>query len=183
MKAGASLALLAAFYCAPAAAQSPRPAPPVPAAAPPPAPRPERTTASYGDWTLRCEQPANLAERSCEVAQPIMDARGQPIAQMVVKRGTEGGSLLVSVQVATNISLPEPVQLLIEDQTVLTLTFRRCLPRGCFAEVEQRSADVFGIARRGEAAKLEYRDAAGALVSVPMPLRGLVAALEALARS
>jgi invasion protein IalB len=58
----------------PSAAQ----APPPPIAA---MPQPDRTTACYGDWVLRCDLKGN-GERSCEVAQTIQDTQAQLLAQV-----------------------------------------------------------------------------------------------------
>jgi invasion protein IalB len=66
----------------PALAQTKPPAPTAPAAAAQQkAPRaventPERTTASFGDWVLRCETVAEQAKRVCEVAL-VMTVQGQ----------------------------------------------------------------------------------------------------------
>jgi invasion protein IalB len=43
-------------------------------AAPPPAtsaPAPQRTTASYEDWTVRCESRGTPAVKSCEMVQAV----------------------------------------------------------------------------------------------------------------
>src|SRR5262245_58490833 len=92
------LAALVTLLVADAAlAQTPRPRPNAPAnpAAPAPAPKapdgkpagggPSFTTASYGDWILRCQQ-AN-GSRQCEVAQALL-AQGQrdPIAVIAITR-------------------------------------------------------------------------------------------------
>ncbi len=60
------------------------------------------------------------------------------------------------------------------------LRFVRCLPRGCFAEVAPTEDAVSGLARATEAGRLEYRNAEDSAGSVPVSLRGLAAALDAL---
>jgi invasion protein IalB len=167
------LVLLAALCGAgPSAAQAP----------PPPAvvtPQPDRTTASYGDWVLRCDLAAT-GERSCEVAQTIQDARGQLLAHITARRAPAGGQMLLTVQVGTNIAIPEPVRLMIDEQAALNLAFRRCLPRGCFAELQLPDSDAVSFAQRAEAARFDYRGADGASLSIPVSLRGLAPSLEAL---
>jgi invasion protein IalB len=166
-------ALLAALGGAgPSAAQ----APPPPAAA---TPQPDRTTASYGDWVLRCDLTAT-GERSCEVAQTIQDARGQLLAHITARRASTGGQMLLTVQVGTNIAIPEPVRLMIDEQAALNLAFRRCLPRGCFAELQIPDSDILNFAQRAEAGRFDYRSADGAALSIPVSLRGLAPSLEAL---
>lgn len=191
------LAFLAIIGASPAIAQAQAPsrnAPPAAVTAPMPAqtptpvggdgagPRPDRTTASYGDWVLRCEL-SNGGERRCEVAQTIQDGRGQVLALLTAQRGTPEGQMAFTAQVGMNTTVGEPMRLLIEDQAVLTLAFRRCMPRGCFAEARLPEGEARALARRNDAAKLDYRDADGAPVSIPVSLRGLAPSLEALKRA
>lgn len=164
-----TLALLGALACAPLAAQAQEGTA---------APRPDRTTASYGDWVLRCELPAG-GERRCEVAQTIQDQRGQPLAYLTA-RGVAPGQVVVMIQVGTNITVTEPARLMLDDQPALALAFRRCTPRGCFASAQLPQNETAALARRTEAAKLDFRDAEGQVASFPISLRGLAAALDAL---
>lgn len=169
----------------PAAAATPA-APPAPPLAPPRqdggVPRPDRTTASYGDWVLRCDL-SNGGERLCEVAQTIQDGRSQVLALLTARRGTPGGPITFMAQLGPNATVTEPARLVIEDQAVLNFAFRRCMPRGCFAEVQVPDAEASTVARRTDAARLDYRDAEGALISIPVSLRGLAPSLEALRRA
>lgn len=145
-------------------------------------PRPDRTTASYGDWVLRCDH-SNAGERACEVAQTIQDGRSQVLALMTARRGTTDGRVTFTAQVGTNATVTEPVRLVIENQAALSLAFRRCMPRGCFAEVQMPDTEASTLARRSDAAKLDYQDADGTLVSIPVSLRGLAPSLDALRRA
>jgi invasion protein IalB len=142
-------------------------------------PLPDRTTASYGDWLLRCDLKAG-GERSCEVAQTIQDTQGQLLAQITARHASPGGPLLLAVQVGTNIAIPEPGRLMLDEQAALSLAFRRCLPRGCFAELQLPDSDAITVAQSAEAARFDYRSADGALLSIPVSLRGLSTSLEAL---
>jgi invasion protein IalB len=145
-------------------------------------PRPDRTTATHGDWVLRCEF-ANASERGCELTHSIQDARGQLLALLTARRGTPEGQLTFTAQVGANTSVAEPARFVIEDQAALSLAFRRCMPRGCFATVQLAENEAFALGRRNDAAKLEYRDADGTPISIPVSLRGLTSSLEALKRA
>lgn len=142
-------------------------------------PPPDRTTASYGDWVLRCELKAS-SERSCEVAQSVQDAQGQLLAQIIVRRASQGATLLLTVQVGVNIAVSEPARIMLDDQAALNVAFRRCLPRGCFAELLLPRSDALAVAQRAEAARVEYRGADGGVLTIPISLRGLASSLEAL---
>ncbi|WP_255430371.1 invasion associated locus B family protein [Roseomonas sp. 18066] len=143
------------------------------------APQPERTTASYGDWVLRCVLPVG-SQRSCEVAQTIQDTRAQILAQVTARRSLPGALLLLTVQVGAHITIGDPIRLMADEQAALALAFRRCMPRGCFAEVALPDGEVIAFAQRAEAARVEYTNAEGATLSIPVSLRGLAASLEAL---
>lgn len=144
--------------------------------------RPDRTTAAYGDWVLRCER-SDIGERGCEVAQTVLDAQSQPIAQLIARRGAQPSQITLSVQVAANATVSEPARMAAGEQPARTLPFRRCMPRGCFAEMTQAQGELVSLAAAAETAKLEYRSADGNAVSVPISLRGLAASLEALGRA
>jgi invasion protein IalB len=128
---------------------------------------------------LRCDQTAT-GERACEVAQTIQDTRGQLLAHLTVRRPTPAGPLMLTVQVGTNITIAEPVRFMVEEQAALNLAFRRCLPRGCFAELELPDSAAIAFAQRAEAVRFDYRGADGSSLSIPVSLRGLAPSIEAL---
>ena len=164
----------------PAAAVAPAPQAAPPTAATPAAPRPDRTTATYGDWVLRCELPAGGGERACEAAQTVLDQRGQVLAQIAARQPSPAGGITLVVQVGTNATVSEPLRLSVEGQAVLTLSFRRCLPRGCFAETQPGEDELGALLRRTEPAQIEFVDSDGQAVAIPASLRGLSASLDAL---
>lgn len=178
------LAVLAAVAAVPAGAMAQAPAR---GAAPPPAapaaravPVPDRTTASYGDWTLRCQQAAGAEGRSCDVMLTVLDQRAQPLVQLVMRRGPGPANLVLTAQVGVSATVSEPARLLVGETAISTLPFQRCLVQGCFAEVQQEEAQITGAAGQAEALQLQYRNGEGAPLAFPIPLRGLAAALQAL---
>jgi invasion protein IalB len=182
-----ALAVLVAAPDSPARSQARPPAPAPATASTPASSSPERTTASYGDWTLRCEAHAGAPAKTCEVAQAILDAQGQAVAQLVLARPAArppAAGLVGVVQVPLNATVAEPVRLTFEASgpAVLSLPFRACAPRGCFAEGALPDQEFQQLRRRAEPARLEYRDAAANGVVRPVSLRGLSAALDALER-
>lgn len=93
------------------------------------------------------------------------------------------GQITFTAQVGTNTMVGEPARLLIGDQAALSLAFRRCITRGCFAEVQLPNTEASTLARRTDAAKLDYRDADGTPVSIPVSFRGFAPSLDALKRA
>ncbi len=164
-------------------ARQPQPAP----AATPAAAQPERTTATYGDWTLRCEsQAAGAATKACEAAHAVLDGRGRAVAQFVIGRpaGSQATGMVAVVQVPVNATVAEPARFMLEASAppVLSLPFRSCTSRGCFAEAPLPEQELSRLRQRAEPVRLEYRDAARSPVALSISLRGLGAALDALER-
>ncbi len=108
---------------------------------------PDRTTASFGDWNLRCEtlrpqgQPAT---RVCEIQQALQDQRGQPILQVVLGRPARGEPLRLIVQVPLEVRVDAPLRLIHDPAApaaeALSPTYRMCSAQrgGCFAELDLR---------------------------------------------
>ncbi len=164
-----------------AAAQTGRPAP----APPPPPPQtaePQRTTATFGDWTLRCEHPDGAAEL-CEVAQ-IVSANNQPVAQIAIGRTAHGEPLRLTFLVPANVSFPQPARFEAAGNHVadLTLDWRRCLPGGCLAGAALPDEAVRALRARTEPARISFVDGGGKPAAVPFSPKGLVPALDALAK-
>ncbi len=185
------LALLATLAALPALAQQPpRPAgpAPAPAAAPapqpaPPATTPDRTTATFGDWVLRCEPRAEAPPtRQCELNQTLQDQRGQMLAQFAIGRAQPGAVLRFIALLPVNVTAGAPFRLLPQEgQPGIDVTLRACTQRGCMADAELDQAALARLRDREGPARLEIRDATGQVAGFPVSLRGLPAALGALA--
>jgi invasion protein IalB len=167
---------------APAAAPAPA-ATPAPTQAPAAsATDPAQTTATYGDWVLRCVRPEN-GQRVCEVVQSmVVQGQQQPVAQVAM--GYDRNDLRLTMLVPPAISLTRVPFLGVAGaaQPHYDLTWRRCLPNGCFADV-QAGPDMLKLLRsRTEPMQIEFKDAGERDVKLPLSLRGLVPALDALAK-
>lgn len=188
----ARLLLTLALLTAPMAALSQsRPAAPAAPPAAPPATAPDRTSAAYGDWTLRCEttRPAGQpAQRLCEIALTFTDARNQPVAQMVMGRTARAEPMRVILQVPLEARVEEAARLQADPAAAeaLSLPFKLCSVArgGCFAEAElPNDAALRRLRARGDAAgRVSFRDTTGREIHLPMSLRGFGAALDALGR-
>jgi invasion protein IalB len=181
-----SAVLLAGTAVAQAPAQRPTQQRPVQAqTAPTPGAvsQPDNTTASYGDWVLRCQ--TSVAARVCEIVQTL-EQQGQrgPIALVAIGRPVKDEPIKLVIQVPPNLSLGNNagVRVSVADKDEATAIFQRCLPGGCFAEVAL-SDDAFKRWRGfGEAGQMRYLDAGKREVALPLSFRGFPAAAEALLR-
>ncbi len=146
---------------------------------------PSLTTASYGDWTLRCDN-ATLPtgqKRSCEAVQ-MLQLQGQqaPFAQVAFGRPDGAAPLHLVVALPVNVAFPSAVRMGLDDKdpNALELAWKRCLPGACFADAVAGN-DVLGRWRAATApARLQFIDGAGRTVAVPVSFRGMPQALDAL---
>jgi invasion protein IalB len=176
---------------APAATPPAAPAAPAPAAAPT-TDLPDRTQATFGDWLVRCETQRPQGQpvaRVCELALPMNDQRGQPIAQIVMGRASRTDPYRMLVQVPVELRVDQPARILVDPATpaeAISLPFRLCSATrgGCFGELENIPAPVLARLRaRGDnQGRLDFRDGAGREIQILFSFRGFGQALDGLAR-
>lgn len=182
-------ALLSSLALAgPAFAQAQRPAQPAPAAPAPPAAgavsQPDNTTATYGDWVLRCQQGVGT-NRVCEIVQTV-EQQGQrgPVALVAVGRPVKGEPYKLVVQVPPNLTLGNNAGVRVSggDKEDVVALFQRCMPAGCFGEANLSDEAFKRWRGLSEAGQLRYLDAAKREVTLPISFRGFTAATDALVR-
>lgn len=170
------------FCVAQAMAQS-KESKPTEAAAPAAVPdEPSTTTASYGDWVLRCEQPSQNAARVCEIVLTIqIQGQGAPIAQVAVGRLGDGEPLRATALLPTSVSFPSTVQITAAaDDKPVELNWQRCLPNGCFAYAPVTDEQLEQWRVTAKPGRLTFQDASGRQVALPVSYRGVTQALIAL---
>lgn len=192
MRRAAICALAALAFAAPALAQTQTPpAPTAPAKptatqpAPAPAAEPAQTTATYADWVLRCVRTGDKGSgpRVCEVVQTmVLQGQQQPVAQVAV--GYDKNDLRLTLLVPPAISLSRSPALGVAGATTphYDLTWRRCLPTGCFADVQVGLELLKLLRSRTEPMQFVFKDASERDAALPFSFRGLVPALDALAK-
>ena len=192
-------ALLAA---APAAAQqqqpaqrapTPRPAPQHSAqapqqqqqAAPPQAAQvPQRTTASYGDWVVRCDLLAGPPpQKNCDMEQ-MAQVQGQanPISRVAIPLPAKAQPPKLIVQLPVNATFAGGVKIALDAKDAgVTAPFTRCVPAGCLAEIELKDPELkrFRAANTAEGS-MQYKDAGERDVKIPLSLKGFAQAYDAL---
>lgn len=156
-------------------------------AAPAVPPEPSSTTASFGDWTLRCQRIVDAAKpmRVCEVAQ-ILQAQGQqaPIAQIALGRLGNDEPVRITAVMPVSVSFPGSVQIVMgeKDAKPVDLPWRRCLPTACYADAAPGDDALKQWRKASEQGRILFKDAAGRELALPLSSRGLDQALDALAK-
>jgi invasion protein IalB len=147
---------------------------------------PERTTASFADWTMRCDASGAGAKRVCEVAQ-IMTAQGQtsPAAQIALGKPAANDSKRITLVLPVNVTLlSKPVVGTAQPSAKsIELTWQRCTPGACFASAPISDEMIGILAAQTEPGKIIIRDAAEREIVLPLSFRGLRQALAELAKS
>lgn len=144
---------------------------------------PSSTTATYGDWVLRCFRIEDAtAGRLCEVVQ-VLRSQGQSgaVAQIAFGRVPKGRGLRMTVVLPHDVSFPSVVRVIVGDgeASLFDLAWRHCLPSGCLADAEVPAASLERLRTAGVAAGLVVTTAAGKAVRLPVSLSGLSQALDA----
>jgi len=186
-----------------AAAQQPppKPAPAKPAPAQPPAQHaapvtqgqaapaapadqsPQRTTASYGDWVVRCETtPGPPPQKNCEMDQLAqIQGQAQPISRVLIPLMPKGEPPKLFVQVPINVSFAVPLKITVDAKDAsISTPFRRCIPAGCFAELELKEDLQKKFRAAAEPGKIIYKNAGDQDVTIPVSFKGFAQAYEAL---
>jgi invasion protein IalB len=180
------LLVVVAALALPAQAQERRPAAaPPPPASPPPAVLPSQTTATYGDWIHRCVRlAADQPQQTCEILLQVQAAQGGQVATLMnlaIGRAAPQQPLILTVQLPVNVSFSAQPSLVVEGAPPAELRFARCAAGACFATAAATDAVLGRLRDKAEAgARVEFRNAAEAPVTIPVSLNGFAQALDAL---
>jgi invasion protein IalB len=141
---------------------------------------PQRTTANYGDWIVRCEM--RDTAKTCEMAQfTQLNGQNQPVTQIVIGRPSKDGLLKIAFQVPVNVSLLAGVKLVTESERAdVTVNFSRCIPAGCFAVTDVKENVIKKLRGLTTNGKLQFKDAGEQDVVIPVSFKGFSDAYDAL---
>jgi invasion protein IalB len=158
---------------------------------------PVNTTATYGNWVLRCARLASeptatdskdgrIQQDSCEVVQSVqVQGQAQPVLQLAIGRLPGEKALTITAVLPVNVTIPGRVHVSTDgkpdndEKGGLDLALKRCMPGGCLA-----SAPLDGKVRTEMSAEtqgqLRFIDAGSRMIGVPLSWVGLAEALSAL---
>ncbi len=120
---------------------------------PPRTEEPQRTTATYNDWVVQCDSPAQPSHRkTCEMVQGTqLQGQNLPFSRVAVLQPEKGHPVRLIIQVPVNASFSRNVRIQINDvDSGIAAPFARCVPSGCFAdfditeEASEKTARRFG---------------------------------------
>jgi invasion protein IalB len=176
--------ILSPLVLAPALAQDAKPAAPAPVSS-----DPTTTTASFGDWTLRCQRlgEGDKAIKVCEIVQTMQATQGQqqqPVAQLAFGRIGKTDPWRITAHLPNNILLPSVVKVALSDKDPkpLELPWRRCAPVGCFADGALSEVQWKAFRAQSDNGTIEFTDSVNRPVKLPVSFRGFAQAADALAK-
>jgi invasion protein IalB len=140
--------------------------------------KPQRTTATYEDWVVRCV----TATKLCEMTQSTqLKGRTQPVTQIVIGRQGKNGPLKIVFQVPINVWLASGVTLTADEgHSLVTASFSRCVPAGCIAGTDINESVVAKLRGLKKNGALRFKDANQQDVAVPVSFKGFGDAYDAL---
>lgn len=141
---------------------------------------PQMTTATYDDWTVRCE--TRDGSTNCEMSQAMqIKGQAQPVSQIAIGRLSKSEPMKVIFQVPINVWIPDNVSLVIEETaTTVKSNFTRCVPVGCFTEADMKDDMIGKFSKAEKGGRLEFTDSNRQKIAIPVSFKGFSAAYEGL---
>ena len=101
-----------------------------------PSPARAAVTDKHGAWETRCETPPGAASQQCAIVQSVVDEDRPNITLVVIALKTaDHKSRLLRVIAPLGVLLPTGLGLKLDQEDFGRMSFVRCLPNGCVAEV------------------------------------------------
>ena len=149
-------------------------------APPAPAAQPEQTTATYGEWTVRCAGHEGLPP--CDLLQvAVAQDDGRQVLRLSLAHLGDGDRIGVQAWVPLGVRVSGGVLVQVDGETVELegFGFTRCEPGGCFIEgvVDEGSLSAF---KRGKEGVLVVLDGGGSPRVTRLGFVGFTAGLEAM---
>ena len=149
---------------------------------------PESTTATYGDWLLRCQRitTAGAAQTVCDVTQTVqVQGQQNPLLQLSFGQPVPKEPMKLTIYAPVNVSFPSVARLAIDEKDLqpAELIWRRCQPGGCVADLEIKEELLKRWRAQVGGEVIKVVDATGHEIAIPFSFRGLAQALDALLKS
>lgn len=126
----------------------------------------------FGDWELRCEQPAGAAREQCALIQSVVaEDKANANLVVIILKTSDGKSRLMRVIAPLGVLLPNGLGLKIDDADIGRAGFVKCLPSGCVAEVTMDDKLIDQLKNGGTATYIIHQ-APDEGIGLPLTLAG-----------
>lgn len=141
---------------------------------------PQHTTATYEDWTVRCDGQAGASAKTCEMVQATqVQGQSAPVTQVAIGRPVKTEPMRIVFLVPVNVYLPGGLKLVYDDkQPALSVSFSRCIPAGCFADTLFADDLAKRLRGRTDPGRIEFKDASQRDVHIPVSFKGFSQAYD-----
>ena len=136
--------------------------------------QPSQTTATFGNWTVRCQPVSGTGTKACEMLQAISTTSGT-IANLAIGRLPGNQDLRLVVQLPIGVSLSETVDIEVPGADVTRATFEACFPNLCVAQATL-SDDALEAFKASDALTIAFKDRTKKNVALKASLNGFSAA-------
>jgi len=144
-----------------------------------PASEPVQTTATYGDWTVRCRAIAQKSDKLCEMIQVIPAPNKQgSIANLAVGRVPGEDTVRLVIQLPIGVHLPSDVSMKVGEDAVASAQFQSCFPNFCLARADLDDAAMKRMKASGTMT-VSFKDRAEREATIKVSLKGFTAAHDA----
>ncbi len=135
---------------------------------------------TFGDWQMRCEQPAGAKAEQCALVQNVAaEDRPNVTLVVIVLKTADQKSRLLRVVAPLGVLLPAGLQLKIDQTEIGRAGFVRCLTTGCVAEVVMEDTLVNQM-KSGQTATFIVFQTPEEGIGIPVSLNGFAPGLDAL---
>src|ERR1700724_3057668 len=126
----------------------------------------------YGDWQIRCDTPPGAQSEQCALIQSVTaEDRPNVGLTVIVLKTADQKFRLMRVLAPLGVLLPNNLGLRIDSADVGKVSFVRCLPNGCVAEVVVND-DLMKQLRTGQNATFIIFQTPEEGIGIPVSLKG-----------
>jgi invasion protein IalB len=134
----------------------------------------------HGAWETRCETPPGAATQQCAIVQSVVDDERPNVTLVVIALKTaDRKSRLLRVIAPLGVLIPTGLGLHFDKEDFGRMSFVRCLPNGCVAEVFLDDK-LLAKLEAAEKATFVIFETPEEGIGVPAPLAGFKESFEAL---
>src|SRR5215813_11589515 len=126
----------------------------------------------HGDWQIRCDTPPGAQAEQCALIQSVTaEDRPNVGLTVIVLKTADQKFRLMRVLAPLGVLLPNGLGLRIDSADVGKVSFVRCLPNGCVAEVVVND-DLMNKLRTGQSATFIIFQTPEEGIGIPVSLKG-----------
>jgi invasion protein IalB len=126
----------------------------------------------YGDWEIRCDNPAGSASEQCALIQSVAaEDKTNVNLVVIVLKTSDRKSRLLRVIAPLGVLLPNGLGLKIDETDIGRAGFVKCLPTGCIAEVVMEDKLVDQL-KTGKTATFIIHQTPDEGIGLPLTLAG-----------